>query len=92
MRIPPNTHPTIRIRNALIFAASLMALWMLICLTSCSPPRVPAGSQTPGAPEWSASSPAAHALRTTVTRFTHMGPIPLARPFAPMHARFRLST
>ncbi len=49
MRIPPNPHPVIRIRNTLLTAASLIIVWMLLGLTSCTMPPASGTWQLPAA-------------------------------------------
>ncbi len=90
MRIPPNHHPVIRLRNTLLTATSLFALWVLLCLASCGLPPAVATRQRLPVPDRLAATPGPHGLRESVTRFAPMGPIPLSKPFAPMHATTRL--
>ena len=40
MRISPNRHPIARLRNILMTVASLLTIWLLLCLTSCATPAV----------------------------------------------------
>jgi hypothetical protein len=84
MRIPPNTHPIARLRNILLTVASLLTIWMLLCLTSCAPPVATkvATSLT--------SDQGAMDLREAITRLAPIAPIPLARPLVPLHGRFQL--
>ena len=84
MRIPPNTHPIARLRNILLTIASLLTIWMLLCLTSCAPPVA-----TKVATSLTSDRGAMHS-REVVMRLAPMHPIPLAKPLAPMHSRFQL--
>lgn len=90
MRIPPNHHPVIRLRNTLLTATSLFALWVLLCLASCALRPAVTTRLRPPVPGRLATTPGPHGLRERVTRFAPIGPIPLSKPFAPMHANTRL--
>ena len=76
MRIPPNPHPIVRFIDTLLPALSLISLWLLLGLVSCSAPRTISDADMPAAPDRCPAS-----TRETVTRFAPMGPIPLAKPF-----------
>ena len=36
MRIPPNTHPVIRIRNTVVTIAALLTIWSVLNLAACA--------------------------------------------------------
>jgi len=84
MRIPPNTHPVGRLRNILLAVASLLTIWMLLCLTSCATLAVTETAVHP------TSDRGAMDLREAITRLAPIAPIPLARPPVPMHSQFQL--
>jgi hypothetical protein len=84
MRIPPNPRPIARLCNILLTVASLLTIWMLLCLTSCAPPLATKVATSP------TSDRGAMHSREVVMRLAPTHPIPLAKPLAPMHSRFQL--
>jgi hypothetical protein len=73
MRIPPDTHPIARLRNILLTVASLLTIWLLLCLTSSATPAVTESAAHPR-PDRGAMN-----LREAIPRLAPIAPIPLAR-------------
>ena len=81
MRIPPNRHPIARLRNILLTVASLLTIWLLLCLTSSATPTVTESAAHPR-PDRGAMN-----LREAIRASRRL---PRSRSLAPMRSRFQL--